>query len=363
MSDPLADLPPLPQPLAVPGGFAVAAVGLDHGHIFGMCDGLVRAGATVTWVLDRDAAAIARLQAAQPTARTARDLDEILADPAVRLVAIAAVPGERAGLAIRAMQAGKDVLVDKAPLIDAAQLAAVRATIAATGRRWAVYYGERVDNEAAQLALHLVRRGAVGRVLQIIGFSPHRLDAARRPDWFWRRADTGGILIDIGAHQADQFLSFTGAADAEVVAAQVANRTIPAQPEFEDVGSMLLRAPDGATGFHRVDWLTPDGRRTWGDGRIFVLGSTGSIEVRQHPGVGGGEPPCVLLCDRAGEHHLDPRGRIGRPFFAALLRDCLERSETAMCTAHALAAIGICLRAQALARTLPPPAQPLPPLR
>lgn len=339
-----------PAPVVPPGAFAFAAMHLDHGHIYGMCGGLTEAGAELRWVYDPDPARLAAFRERFPQARPARSPDEILDDPAVRLVAAAAVPCERGPLGLRVMAAGKDYFTDKTPFTSLEQLAAARAATAASGRKYMVYYSERLHNESAVYAGELVRQGAIGRVVQVLGLGPHRLSAGARPPWFFVKAQYGGILCDIGSHQIEQFLFYSGAADAQVRAAGVANVRSPQHPELEDFGEASLLADNGCSGYFRVDWLTPDGLGTWGDGRTLILGSEGYIELRKYIDIARDpQGDQLYLVDRRGEQRLALAGQVGYPFFGQLIRDCLERTEQAMSQAHAFKAAELCLKAQLLA--------------
>lgn len=339
-----------PAPVVKPGEFRFAAMHLDHGHIYGQCNGLIEAGADLVAVFDPDQAKVEAFVKRYPQARVARSADEILGDPSIRLVAAAAIPNRRGPLGCRVMDAGKDYFTDKCPFTTLAQLAEARATVKRTGRKYAVYFSERLHVESAVCAGELVAQGAIGRVVQVIGLGPHRLTPASRPAWFFRREEYGGILCDIGSHQIEQFLFFTGNTAATVQSAKVANYHCPDHPELEDFGDVTVIGANGATGYHRVDWLNPDGLRTWGDGRLFLLGTEGYIEVRKYLDVTtdtGGDQ--VLLVDKRGEHRIQPAGKVGFPFFGRLVRDCLDRTETAMTQEHAFLAAELCLQAQAQA--------------
>lgn len=349
MTDHQYTFDPLPEPAVTSGAFPIAAVGLDHGHIFGMVEGLVDAGATLTWVYDSDAARVAELTAKYPGAKAAASEQQVLDDPAVQLVATAAIPSERAGVGLRAIAAGKHAFVDKAPLTTFEQLAAVREATARTGLKYAVYYGERLHSEAAVLAEQLIARNAIGTVLNVTSFGPHNIGATR-PDWFWNPEQYGGILCDIGSHNFDQMLVFTAATDGEVISAVTANQEHPDAPAFEDFGDAHLRFDNGATGYVRVDWFTPDALGVFGDGRTFILGTDGYIELRKYIDIGtdngGGQ---VLLVNESGQHRYDARGMTGFPYFARLIRDCLNGTEQAMTQEHALKAAELSLIAQASA--------------
>jgi predicted dehydrogenase len=336
-------------PVCEKGEFVVAAAHLDHGHIYGQCNGLVEAGAEIRWVYDPDPAKVQSFIEKYPGAKAARSLDEVLDDPAVNLVAAAAVPSKRGPLGCQVLRAGKDYFTDKTPFTTLEQLEEARRTVAETGQKFAVYYSERLHVECAVHAGILVQSGVIGKVVQVLGTGPHRLNASSRPEWFFKREDYGGILCDIGSHQCEQFLFFTGATDAAVVTAHAANVAHPEYPELEDFGECSLRGNNGASGYIRVDWLTPDGLSTWGDGRLIILGTDGYIELRKYVDITtdhGGDQ--LLLVDAQGEHRIPCRGNVGYPYFGELILDCLHGTEKAMSQEHTFKAAELCLEAQEL---------------
>jgi predicted dehydrogenase len=338
-------------PVVKPGEFQFAAMHLDHGHINGQCNGLIEAGATLSKVYDTDPERLARFCKTYPQAKPVQDPREILEDPAIRLVAAAAVPCDRGPLGCTVLRHGKDYFTDKTPFTSLQQLAEAKRAVAETGRKYMVYYSERLHVESAIAAGDLIQQGRIGRVVQVLGTGPHRHGAkGSRPAWFYKKAQYGGILCDIGSHQLEQFLFYTGNSEATIQAAKVANYRNPEHPEFEDFGDITVIGGNGATGYHRVDWLNPDGLRTWGDGRAVLLGTEGYIELRKYIDVttdNGGDQ--LILVDHKGEHRMSCGGKVGFPFFGRLVRDCLDRSETAMTQAHAFKAAELCLQAQAVA--------------
>ncbi|MFC0672609.1 Gfo/Idh/MocA family protein [Brachybacterium hainanense] len=345
---------PMPRPVVEPGEFVFAAMHLDHGHIFGMTEGLLGAGGTLKWVYDPQPERAAAFAEKYPQVTVASSEEEVLADPAVHLVAAAAVPADRAPLGIRVMEAGKDYFTDKSPLVSLEQLEAAKEAVERTGKKYAVYYSERIHVEAAVLAGQLIERGAIGRVIQVMGMGPHRMGSPEtRPDWFFERAGYGGILTDIGSHNFEQMLTFTGSDDAEITSSAIGNFGHPEFPELDDFGEANIALSSGASGYVRVDWFTPEGLRTWGDGRTFILGTEGYIELRKYIDVttdnGGGQ---VILVDSEGEHRIDATGKVGYPFFGELILDVLHRTENAMTQAHAFKAVELAVRAQAQARVL-----------
>lgn len=322
------------------------AIGLNHSHIYGQVAALMAAGGEFVAFHSPEPELAAGFSRAFADARSVGDERAILEDPSIHVVTSACIPGDRAALAVRAMQHGKDVLMDKPAVTTLEQLAKLRQVQAETRRIFSVFFSERHENRATVRAGELVHAGAVGKVVQLVGLGPHRTSLASRPPWFFERERYGGILCDIASHQFDQFLYFASAEDADVVSSLVANYAHPDHPELEDYGEVLLRAGD-VSGLIRVDWYTPDGLSTWGDGRLFVLGTEGSIEIRKYCDLGGRNGGDHLFLVNGQETRRFDCQHVPLPFAPRFLDDVRERSETAMPQAHVFTACGLALRAQA----------------
>ena len=333
-----------------------AAIGLNHGHIYGQVDCLVAAGAELVSFYAVEPELISEFAARYPLARLAGSVEEILEDESIQLVTSASIPVDRAPLGVRVMQHGKDYLVDKPGFTTLEQLAEVRGVQGQTGRLYTVFFSERLAQPATVKASELVQAGAIGRVFQTTGFGPHRIfgySGAGRPEWFFHKQYFGGIINDIASHQVDQFLHFTGSTQAEVVTSQVGNFNHPQYPELEDFGDLLLRSPQ-ATGYIRVDWFTPAGLSTWGDVRLFIVGTDGSIELRKNCDVEGrAGANHLFLINQTGTQYIDCN-RVALPFGEQFLNDIRDRTETAISQAHCFVASELALLAQKNAQAIAP---------
>lgn len=321
-----------------------AVIGLDHYHIMSMTAAVLRGGGELVCFYATDPKQIADFRKQFGDVRLARGEDEILQDRSIQLVAAAPIPDQRTPLGLRVMAAGKDYLSDKPGIITLEQLAQVRKAVKDTGRKYAIMYSERLEVPAAIKAGELVAAGAIGKVVQTVNLAPHRIGKGR-PDWFWDKARYGGILTDIGSHQADQFLFYTGSKTAKVVASQVGNFNNSDHPRFEDFGDMTA-VGDGGTGYVRVDWFTPDGLGVWGDGRLFLLGTHGYIELRKYidpTGRPGGNH--LLIVDKKQARYIDC-SQVVLPFGPQFVTDIVERTSIAQDQDQALLAAELVLTAQ-----------------
>jgi predicted dehydrogenase len=336
---------------AVGRGIRFGVIGIDHRHIYDLIQGLLDVGATCAGYVEHtsDPKVLAGLQERFAHLPALARPEVLLEDPQIDLIVCAAIPAQRADIAIAAMRHGKDVLVDKPGVTTAEQLLRVREVTAQTGQMFSICFSERHIVPAVQEALKMVRAGAIGTPIQTLGIGPHRLNAAIRPDWFFEASQFGGILVDIASHQIDQFLAFTDSTDAQLVHSHVGHYgdQMP-HPGFENFGEIILQTP-AHRGYVRVDWFTPDGLPTWGDGRLFVLGTNGSIEIRKYLDIEGrAGTNHLFLADGKGTRHIDCSAQ-PLDFFQQFAADVAERSETSMTQAHVFKVCELALQAQSLA--------------
>ncbi len=322
-----------------------AAIGLDHRHIYDLTQDLLDAGAECVGynpdTTDPRVLAGFRKRFPQvPASETAR----LLEDPSIDFVVLAARPCDRADLAMAAMQRGKDVMTDKPGVTTLEQLAAIERTVRETGRIWSICVG-RLASPSVQAALRVARSGELGRLVHTTSLAPHRLNRALRPAWFFDAPAYGGIINDIGVHSIDQFLAFAGTDDADIVSSTVgAFGTEP--PGFEDFAELVLATPS-LRGYIRLDWFTPDGLPSWGDGRCFIVGTKGTLELRKNLDIEGrAGTDHMFVANRTGTRHVDC-SKLPVTYYSDFLHDIAQRTESAMPQRQVFNVCRLALQAQA----------------
>jgi predicted dehydrogenase len=323
-----------------------SVIGINHGHINGMINAVTRGGGELVAVYAKEPDLLANFTRQFPKAKVAASEKEILEDNTIQLILSAGIPDERGPLGVRVMKHGKDYLVDKPGLTTLEHLAEARKVQKETKRIYAIMFSERLENRATIKAGEIAKSGAIGTVVQTVIMAPHRVSPKTRPDWFWDKKRYGGIITDIGSHQFDQFLYFTGSTKADIVASQVGNLHYPQYPKFEDFGDIMVRGNNGS-GYIRVDWFTPDGLNTWGDGRLTVLGTDGYIEVRKNTDIAtdhkGGNH--LYLVTQKETKYIDCNQE-PLPFGETFVNDVINRTENAMPQEHCFLATELALKAQ-----------------
>jgi predicted dehydrogenase len=338
-------IPDAPPPTSKAPRLKFAVIGINHSHIYSQVDAVTRGGGELVAFYAKEADLSAAFAKRYPAAKKVGADKEILDDKEIKLVLSSAIPNERAVIGIQVMKSGKDYMSDKPGITTLEQLAEVRKVQKQTGRIYSIMYSERFENRATVRAGELVKAGAIGNVIQTIGLGPHRMSTSSRPPWFFDKNKFGGIITDIASHQFDQYLFFTGTTKAEVVASQIGNVNHPEYPLFEDFGDVMLRG-NGGTGYIRVDWFTPDGLKSWGDGRLTILGTEGFIEIRKNIDIAVHDSGNHLyLVNKAKTEYIDC-SKDPLPYGEQLVNDVLNRTETAMPQEHCFLATELALRAQ-----------------
>jgi len=322
-----------------------SAIGLNHGHIYGQVETVIRGGGELVSFYAKEPDLVQAFSKRYPKAKLARSEQEILDDKSIHLVVSASIPADRAPLGIRVMQHGKDFMADKPGIITLDQLEEARKVQKQTKRIYSILYSERMENKASIKAGELIQQGAIGKVVQTLGTGPHRMNPKSRPAWFFEKKSYGGIICDIGSHQCEQFLYFTNSKKADVICSQVGNVNNSQYPGLEDFGDATVRG-DGGSGYFRVDWFTPGGLNTWGDGRLTILGTDGYMELRKNIDISGREGGNHLfLVDNKETRYIDC-AEVTLPYGPALVQDILNRTETAMTQEHCFLATELALRAE-----------------
>ena len=342
------------SPCVVPeGAFRIAVVGLAHGHVYSLVGGLMEAGATLDCVYDPDPSKVAAfIERFGNRARAVSSLEEILSDKGISLVVNCVRPDFRADVSIRLLEAGKDVFSDKPGFLKVCDYQRIKDAVSTSHKHYLIYFSEHFHSEGMILAQQLVSSGKIGRVVHYEGFGPHRLNPATRPEWFFDPEKNGSVLLDLGCHLVEQFMCLTGCRDVEIKLARSLNLCHPEYPGFSDFGEMILQTPDGVSGYIRIDWLTPDGLSTWGDGRAFISGDAGYIEARKYLDVGHDtEGDNVILVTNEAEQFFKAKDKVGFDFFGKLILDCINGKSEATDYDLSLGAMRVSALAEQMARS------------
>lgn len=334
-----------------PGEFLFSVIGLDHGHIYAMVNGLLEAGAELKEVYDVDDKKVEKFLSHYPNAIKVESEESIIKDSSIKLVVSAIRPDKRANLGLRVISEGKHFFADKPGMLSLDDVERVRESCLRYGKKYMVYFGERIHVEAAVYVQKMIDDGLLGKIIAVNILAPHRLNKPTRPDWFFSKEQNGGILTDIGSHQFEQILSYTHSDSATVDFSQVGNYENQDKPDFNDFGEAVVTTSSGASCYVRMDWFTPSGLRAWGDGRVFIVGTKGTVEIRKYVNVSETDSTDnIYFVDKDGEHHIAASGTVGFPFFGDFILDCLDGGNRAMTENHVLESARIAITAQAKAK-------------
>lgn len=313
-----------------------AVIGVDHPHILEMTQGLIDAGGEFAgWHSIRDSR-VSKLYADRFGEMAAAESEQrLLDDQSIDLIMTAAIPNERARIAVKAMAHGKHVVSDKPAAVNREDLDELQTACAAYNKRLTTVFAERMNQPAMWTAKKLIEEGLIGDVIHTVGLAPHKLNASIRPDWFFDSSKNGSVFADIASHEIDQFIWLTGSKTVNVASASSSNVGNPRLNGFCDMAQIQL-VGENASGYIKVDWLSPDGLPTWGDVRSFIFGTQGQIEVRKNIDLAGNPGSShVFVVGKDEPRHIDCSGDTS-PFYKMLIDDLRTGSESATSNAHCL---------------------------
>ena len=242
-----------------PVRFALA--GVRHFHIFELVAALgARDDAELVAAAEdnADAAGAARARGVE---FTHRDVEELLAEPEqFDVLAVGDYYARRGGLAIRALEMGKHVLLDKPICIDLAELDRIAAL--SNGPETPVVgcmLGNRGNGNLRQLRA-LLADGAIGTVHTVTFLAQHPLSYGQRPWWYFEPGKHGGTINDIAIHAFDVLPWLVGRVPRRVLAARCWNERLPQHPHFQVAAQMMLELEGGIGVLGDLSYLGPDGQ-------------------------------------------------------------------------------------------------------
>ncbi len=165
--------------------------------------------------------------------------EEALADDSVEVVLVATPNDTHMPIALRAMKAGKHVILEKPAVLSSRELKELERIAKETGKFLTVHQNRRWDEDF--LMIHkLLEEQDLGRVFRI----ESRVHGSRGIPGDWRRekAHGGGMVLDWGVHLLDQILCLTGERRLETVYASLTNIT---NQEVDDGFTAVLRFEGG----------------------------------------------------------------------------------------------------------------------
>ena len=144
------------------GALRFGAIGLDHRHIYHLIGENIAAGAECVGYcpLSSDEKVVDGVRERFPDLAQV-DRESLFDDASIDFIVCAAIPRDRAAIAVRAMRAGKDVMVDKPGATTLAQVAELQTAAEETGRIFSICFSERFVVRACEVASRLVAEGAI----------------------------------------------------------------------------------------------------------------------------------------------------------------------------------------------------------
>ena len=235
--------------------------------------------------------------------------DALLEDPDVQAVIIATPPGPRYELALRALAAGKHLLLEKPVALNAGQVADLQRTALASGLTVAVDFEYRAV-PLFQQAERLLSSGAIGTpwLARLDWLMSSRANPQRPWNWYAKAAEGGGVLGALGTHAFDMLAWLVGPVASVTALNGVSIRERPdpqggmAPVDAEDVSLIQTRlqwqgsAETSVPAQINLASVARNGRGCW----LEIYGSEGSLvlgSANQKDYVHGFE----LRCSRPGE--------------------------------------------------------------
>ena len=125
----------------------------------------------------------------------------------------------------------------------------------------------------------MIQEGELGQIISFTIMKPHKLREKIRAPWHFSKEENGGIVIDLLIHDIDLLRWFTGSEMASCEG-YIKKTGYPQYESFYDSVNAIVKMKNGVVASLEADWWMPDSYFSFGDGRIFCVGTKGRAEIR-----------------------------------------------------------------------------------
>ncbi|MGQ9632259.1 MAG: Gfo/Idh/MocA family protein [bacterium] len=295
-------------------------IGCQHGHIAQFIDEMLAIPGTEFLGIVEDDPWLAESLSRRYDVPLLERREDLL-NLGVELVGSSARNDLKADLICYCLGRGLHVMVDKPLVITLGDLGRVMSAVEGSRAQLGLMLTERFNPPIAHLK-NLIDRGELGRIVHFTILKPHKIVASTRPPWHFVKSQNGGIIADLAIHDVDLLRWYLGC-EVKSFHAYESQYTLLDKPAFSDNAEIFLIMENGATAFLRPDWLMPDAYPTWGDGRIFCVGTEGCAEIRTTGDPFAGTPgELIVTTNKSAPRKITP-DPVGRN----LAQDFIDRIE------------------------------------
>ena len=244
------------------GLLGFGAIGPEHAAAVAAVDGL-----RLTAVCDKVPARLDAARALSADVAAYTDADELLTRDDVDLVVISTPPNTHADWAMRALDAGKHVVVEKPFCLTTAEADAMVDLAGRNQRALAVYQNRRWDADFLTMK-RVIRSGSIGAVFHYESF----VGSYGHPCNFWHSDEevSGGAIYDWGSHYLDWALDLLPQPVQHVTAAT--HKRVWHDVTNADHSRVTIRFVDGAEADFVHSDLAAAMKPKW-----YVLGTEGAV--------------------------------------------------------------------------------------
>jgi len=254
-----------------------SVIGCQHAHIEIFIEEMMKLGHECAGIFELENMTLASRLAEKYQIPLVHD-KMILLDDSIQLVGCAAINNEKIDVIELCEKYRKHIMIDKPAVTNREDLARLEAVVNRGAIQVGMLLTERFRASLSTLKKQL-DEGAIGELISISMRKPHLLNPKQRPSWHFSKQQSGGIVIDLFIHDFDLLRWLTGK-EVKSITGYMAKNILPEYPSFFDTAGLQVIMEDGLAVQLYADWFTPEKSWTWGDGRIFAVGTKGTIEIR-----------------------------------------------------------------------------------
>lgn len=252
-------------------------IGCEHEHISIFIEEMLELGHECAGIYEAENKALLESVAEKYNLPIAEDKEMLLSNN-VDMVGSSAINNQKIDIIELCEERGKHIMVDKPAVTNREDYKRLQAVIDRGQIEVGMLLTERYRPAFSTLKRYIDEQ-RLGKIINIGIRKPHKLKPSTRPAWHFSKEQGGGIVIDLFVHDFDLLRWLTGD-EIRGFDGMVTKNMLPEYPTFYDAAAVQVLLKDNTIAQLYADWHTPEASKTYGDGRIFVVGTEGYAELR-----------------------------------------------------------------------------------
>lgn len=254
-----------------------AIIGCQHLHIQEFVEEMLKMGHCCKGIYEESNVRLRKKISDKFNLPVFHSIEDVL-NERLDIVGSASVNKEKIEVIERCEKLGIHVMVDKPIIHSEETFTRLKKVLSRGSIQVGMMLTERFQPHFMELK-RMIDNDMFGKITHLSLRKPHKLSKDFREEWFFKKEQSGGIIMDLCIHDFD-LIRWLTQKEVTSISGYMSKNILFEYPDFFDLVQLQVLLDEEIPVQLYADWHTPSASWTWGDGRVFITGTKGCAELR-----------------------------------------------------------------------------------